>query len=49
VGWYETLTREGVPTMTDLPASTPYHVFLAASEAERFLPDYADGPVTSWL
>ena len=38
VGWHETLTREGVPTMTDLPGSTPYHVFLAAIEAERLIP-----------
>jgi mannose/cellobiose epimerase-like protein (N-acyl-D-glucosamine 2-epimerase family) len=37
VGWHETLTREGVPTMTELPGSTPYHLFLAAAEAERVL------------
>lgn len=35
MAWYETLTREGVPSMTELPGSTPYHVFLAASEAAR--------------
>ena len=32
-GWHETLTREGVPTMMELPGSTPYHLFLAAAEA----------------
>ena len=36
-GWHETLTREGIPSMTDLPGSTPYHLFLAAIEAERLL------------
>ena len=34
-GWHETLTREGTPTMTELPGSTPYHLFLAAMEADR--------------
>lgn len=34
-GWHETLTREGAPTMSELPGSTPYHLFLAAAEAER--------------
>jgi mannose-6-phosphate isomerase len=48
-GWHETLTREGVPTMTDLPGSTPYHVFLAAIEAERLVPDRVDSPTTSKL
>ncbi len=38
-GWHETLTREGAPTMAELPGSTPYHLFLAAMEAERILPD----------
>lgn len=37
-GWHETLTREGAPSMADLPGSTPYHLFLAAAEAERLLP-----------
>ena len=37
--------REGVPTMTELPASTPYHLFLAAMEAERIL--LGDGKVRS--
>ncbi len=32
-GWIETMTREGVPQQTTLPASTPYHLFLAAAEA----------------
>ena len=47
LGWHETLTREGVPTMTDLPASTPYHLFLAAIEAERLASNHADGSITS--
>ena len=38
LGWYETLTREGVPSMTELPGSTPYHLFLAAAEAKRLPP-----------
>jgi mannose/cellobiose epimerase-like protein (N-acyl-D-glucosamine 2-epimerase family) len=38
IGWYETLTREGSPSTTQLPGSTPYHLFLAAAEAERLLP-----------
>lgn len=44
-GWHETLTREGVPTMTELPGSTPYHLFLAAMEAEHIL--LGDGKVRS--
>ncbi len=43
-GWHETLTRDGVPTMTDLPGSTPYHLFLAAAEAERLATTAPDGP-----
>ena len=35
MGWHETLTRDGVPTMADLPGSTPYHLFMATIEAER--------------
>lgn len=46
-GWHETLTREGVPTMTDLPASTPCHMFLASIEAERLASNHADGSVMS--
>jgi mannose-6-phosphate isomerase len=38
IGWHETLTREGAPSMTELPGSTPYHLFLGAAEAERLLP-----------
>lgn len=38
LAWHETLSREGVPTMTELPGSTPYHLFLAAAESERLLP-----------
>jgi mannose-6-phosphate isomerase len=38
LGWHETLTREGLPSMTELPGSTPYHLFLAASEVERLRP-----------
>jgi mannose-6-phosphate isomerase len=34
-GWVETATREGTPTQTSLPGSTPYHLFLAAAEASR--------------
>jgi len=37
-GWIETCTREGTPTQTNLPGSTPYHVFLAAAEVARVLP-----------
>jgi mannose/cellobiose epimerase-like protein (N-acyl-D-glucosamine 2-epimerase family) len=36
-GWIETCTREGAPTRTELPGSTPYHVFLAAAETARVL------------
>jgi mannose-6-phosphate isomerase len=36
-GWIETTTREGVPQQTNLPGSTPYHLFLAAAEATRVL------------
>jgi mannose/cellobiose epimerase-like protein (N-acyl-D-glucosamine 2-epimerase family) len=38
LGWYETLTREGAPSMTELPGSTPYHLFLAAAETKRLNP-----------
>jgi mannose/cellobiose epimerase-like protein (N-acyl-D-glucosamine 2-epimerase family) len=31
-GWIETMTREGLPLQTRLPGSTPYHLFLAATE-----------------
>lgn len=34
-GWYERLARDGTPTMTELPASTPYHLFFAAAEAGK--------------
>ena len=30
--------------MTDLPGSTPYHVFLAAIEAEQLIPDRVGSP-----
>jgi len=40
-GWVETLTREGAPTQTNLPGSTPYHLFLAAAEVARW--PLADG------
>ena len=33
--WVETCTREGAPTHTTLPGSTPYHLFLAAAETAR--------------
>lgn len=33
--WVETCTREGAPTQTTLPGSTPYHLFLAAAELAR--------------
>ena len=36
-GWIETCTREGAPTQTNLPGSTPYHIFLAAAEVARVL------------
>ncbi len=36
-GWIETMTREGAPGQTNLPGSTPYHMFLAAAEAARVL------------
>jgi mannose/cellobiose epimerase-like protein (N-acyl-D-glucosamine 2-epimerase family) len=36
-GWIETMSREGTPLQTDLPGSTPYHLFLAAAEASRVL------------
>ena len=48
-GWHETLTRDGVPTMTDLPGSSPYHIFLAAIEAERLIPDRVGSPLTCRL
>ena len=35
--WIETCTREGAPTRTELPGSTPYHLFLAAAETARVL------------
>lgn len=44
IGWHESLTREGLPTMTDLPGSSPYHLFLAAIEAERLIPDRTIAP-----
>ncbi len=37
LGWLERLTREGEPIQTTLPASTPYHLFLAAAESKRVL------------
>ncbi len=37
-GWVETMTRDGTPMQTNLPGSTPYHLFLAAAEAARVLP-----------
>lgn len=49
IGWHETLTREGVPTMTELPGSSPYHIFLAAIEAERLIPDRASDSPTGKL
>ncbi|MDB5409894.1 MAG: hypothetical protein JWL84_4806, partial [Rhodospirillales bacterium] len=33
--WFETLARDGRPSMTELPGTTPYHLFLAATEATR--------------
>lgn len=36
-GWVETMTREGTPLQTNLPGSTPYHLFLAAAELRRVL------------
>jgi len=36
-GWIETMSREGTPGITNLPGSTPYHLFLAAAEASRVL------------
>jgi mannose-6-phosphate isomerase len=35
LGWIETLTRESAPALTNMPGSTPYHLFLAASEVAR--------------
>jgi mannose-6-phosphate isomerase len=35
LGWIETMTAEGSPTNTNLPGSTPYHLFLAAAELGR--------------
>jgi mannose-6-phosphate isomerase len=35
--WIETTTREGAPQQTNLPGSTPYHLFMAAAEAHRVL------------
>ncbi|MDB5407721.1 MAG: hypothetical protein JWL84_2633 [Rhodospirillales bacterium] len=35
--WFETLSRDGTPTLTELPGTTPYHLFLAAAEATRVL------------
>jgi mannose-6-phosphate isomerase len=35
--WIETMTRDGTPQQTNLPGSTPYHLFLAAAEADRVL------------
>jgi mannose/cellobiose epimerase-like protein (N-acyl-D-glucosamine 2-epimerase family) len=33
--WYETLGRDGAVTQTELPGTTPYHLFLAAREVGR--------------
>jgi len=41
-GWRETLTREGESTQARLPGSTPYHIFLAAAEADRVLGAHPD-------
>ena len=41
-GWIETCTREGVPVQTNLPGSTPYHMFLAAAEVARVAPKLGD-------
>jgi mannose/cellobiose epimerase-like protein (N-acyl-D-glucosamine 2-epimerase family) len=35
LGWIETMTRDGSPTLTNLPGSTPYHLFLSATEVAR--------------
>jgi len=35
--WIERLARDGAPLQTDLPGSTPYHLFQAAAEAARVL------------
>jgi mannose/cellobiose epimerase-like protein (N-acyl-D-glucosamine 2-epimerase family) len=35
--WIETLSRDGKATQTDLPGSTPYHLFLATAEVVRVL------------
>lgn len=37
-GWIETMQRDGTPGQTNLPGSTPYHLFLAAAEVARVLP-----------
>ncbi len=37
-GWIETMGRDGTPGQTNLPGSTPYHLFLAAAEVARVLP-----------
>lgn len=34
-GWYERLDAQGTPSMTELPASTPYHLYFAACEARK--------------
>jgi mannose/cellobiose epimerase-like protein (N-acyl-D-glucosamine 2-epimerase family) len=34
-GWIETTTADGRPTTTELPGSTPYHLFMAAAECAR--------------
>jgi len=44
-GWIETMTRDGTPTQTELPGSTPYHLFLAAAEVARVI-DARAGSVT---
>jgi mannose-6-phosphate isomerase len=41
LGWLERLTREGAASQTTLPGSTPYHLFLAAAELQRGMPDSA--------
>jgi mannose-6-phosphate isomerase len=38
LGWIETITADGQPDLTDLPGSTPYHLFLASAEVARVMP-----------
>ncbi|HWK44018.1 MAG TPA: AGE family epimerase/isomerase [Stellaceae bacterium] len=35
--WIEVLAADGTPAQTDMPGSTPYHLFVAAIEAQRLL------------